>query len=106
MRVRGLIFSFLLLSTTLLVAQTKTPTSASDVLARLAKDYGIEVVWTEPKFPVKLSSGVISGEAAEAESVEAYARLFVPEFRLYPIELVRKTKLKRVVLCTTLAYSG
>jgi hypothetical protein len=74
-------------------------------LEKLAKAYKIEIVATDAKFPVKCSYGTIDGKAADRKAVEAYAALFVPEFNLYPPDLIKRSKLTRVVLCTDLTFA-
>lgn len=74
-------------------------------LERTAKAYKIEIVATDAKFPVKCSYGTIDGKVADRKAVEAYAALFVPEFNLYPPDLIKRSKLKRVVLCTGLMFA-
>lgn len=75
-------------------------------LDAVATRYRIEVVSTGPRFPVALKTGTIDGKAADEGALRAYAPLFVAEFALYPVELVRKARLKRVVLCGELSFAG
>lgn len=72
----------------------------------LVEKYGLQVVTTAPTFPVKMSSGVITGKAADPKALARYLTLFVPEFQLYPADLIRRTKLKRLVFCENLAFAG
>lgn len=74
-------------------------------LEKTATTYKIEIVATDPQFPVKCSYGTIDGKAADRKAVEAYAALLVPEFALYPPEVIKRSKLKRVVLCTDLTFA-
>ncbi|MBY0456729.1 MAG: hypothetical protein K2V38_05295 [Gemmataceae bacterium] len=79
---------------------------AADPLAKLAKTYKLEVVATDPTFPVKTTHGKIEGKAADKKAVAAYTSLLVTEFGLYPTDLVKRTQLKRIVLCDELAFAG
>jgi hypothetical protein len=88
-------------------AQESKP--ASDYLAdlaALARDYKIEVISTDCKFPVQMTTGEIGGAIAEQAAVEAYAPLFLSEFHLYPPSLIEKVGLKKIVLCTDVAFAG
>eukprot|EP00913_Durusdinium_trenchii_P028405 g26633.t1 len=83
--------------------------NAGDVqkqLEKIATDCGIEIVRKNPQFRGKSVSRRITGKEATAEEVARYARLFVPEFSLYPAGFVKRTKLKRIVFCKQLAYGG
>jgi hypothetical protein len=75
-------------------------------LARLAKNYQIEIVTLNPTFPVKNSHGMIDGHVAEDKELRAYAGLFASEFSLYPVEAVKRAQLKRIVLCRELSFAG
>lgn len=77
-----------------------------DALAKLAKTYKIEIVTTAPTFPVQTAHGKIEGKAAGKKDVENYSGLFVAEFGLYPPDLIKRSKLKRVVLCDELSFAG
>jgi hypothetical protein len=75
-------------------------------LEKIAKEYKIEVVAADPRFPVKTVYGAIEGKGAERKETQDYAGLFAPEFSLYPADLVRRAKLERVVLCRELSFGG
>lgn len=75
-------------------------------LGELAARYGIEVVAVAPGFPVRATYGTIDGRAADGDSLERYAGLLAAEFGLYPVALVRRARLRRVVLCEDLAFAG
>jgi hypothetical protein len=87
-------------------AGDETPAVASGELDKIAKEYKIEIVTAEPRFPVKNPHGAIDGKRAEAKALENYAGLFALEFNLYPPALVTRSKLKRVVLCSELSFAG
>lgn len=75
-------------------------------LEKIAAAYALEVVTTDPKFPVATKYGAIDGKSAAKPELEAYALLFAPEFSLYPPELVQRSQLKRIVLCSELSFAG
>lgn len=77
-----------------------------EALAKLAKQFKIEVIAAQPAFPVKTFHGVIQGQAAGDKEWQHYVPLFVFEFSLYPASLVQRSKLKRIVLCRALSFAG
>lgn len=79
---------------------------APEELKKIVTDYKIEIVTAAPRFPVKTTYGNINGKSADRKSLESYAGLFASEFNLYPHELVKRLRLKRVVLCTELSFAG
>ena len=68
--------------------------------------YRIEVITVKPVFPVKLKEGPIDGKPADARDLERYADLFAMEFNLYPPDLIKRTKLKRVIIGIELKFAG
>lgn len=74
-------------------------------LDKIADNYKIEVNKADLSFPVTTTHGKIEGKSADAKAVQEYAALFGPEFTLYPPALVRKSQLKRVVLCCDLSFA-
>lgn len=77
-----------------------------DELAALANRQRVEFVTTNPKFPIKTLHGLIEGKAADSKDMESYLPIFLAEWQLYPPELIRKTGLKRVILCGDLSFAG
>jgi hypothetical protein len=75
-------------------------------LEKIAKTYKIEIVTAEPQFPVRCTYGTIDGKHADRKSLETYVGLFASEFALHPPTLVRRSQLKRVVLCEKLSFAG
>ncbi|AMV31211.1 hypothetical protein VN12_03770 [Pirellula sp. SH-Sr6A] len=75
-------------------------------LASITEKFGVPVVIRDPGFPVRISTGVIDGKESKPERAMQYASIFVPEFSRYPVEFVRRTGLKRIVLCEALSFSG
>lgn len=79
---------------------------APELLERIAKAYSIEVVYTGQVFPVTTRSGEIAGACPSLEVVDQYAPLFAQEFGLYPAELIKAAKLRRIVFCVDLHFAG
>jgi hypothetical protein len=87
-------------------AQSKAKETSFPELEKIAKTYQIEMVAIDAKFPVKTTHGKIDGQNADREEIQSYINLFVPEFSLYPKDLIKRTKLKRIVLCRKLSFAG
>lgn len=87
-------------------AQGKNPKKDADPLPALAKSLQIEIVTLKPTFPVKTANGEINGKAAEATTLERYIPVFAAEFKLYPIELIKQTALKRVIIAAEVSFAG
>ncbi len=68
--------------------------------------FQIEVVAEGSDFPVTPGLKGIASKPADPKAIERYAELFLSEFQIYPPEFVRRTKLKRVVLCRELSWRG
>jgi hypothetical protein len=75
-------------------------------LAKIARIYDIEIVTSAPWFPVQTTHGEIDGQAADVQALEEYSGLFAFEFGLYPVGLVERSQLARVVLCQKLSFDG
>jgi hypothetical protein len=80
--------------------------TAREKLEAVGRAYRLQVDVADPKFPVKCEYGVIGGIRANDRDLASYAELFVPEFSLYPRDLVVRTKLKRLVFCEKLSFDG
>jgi len=109
-RSRGLVAIFvgILIFAGLACATDDPPVAGSQDkdLEEVARQYQIEMITTDVGYPVKTYHGPIAGRAAEEKALQVYIPLFVPEFTLYPPELVKRSGLKRVVLCGDLAFDG
>jgi len=75
-------------------------------LSQLENRFALQLVTSGEPFPVKNSYGPIDGRDASREAIAAYAPLLAGEFGLYPASFVRRSGLKRIVLCTELKFSG
>jgi hypothetical protein len=76
------------------------------VLQKLGDDYQIQMIGMEPEFPVRTTHGMIEGRAATEQALRMYLRWFPDEFRLYPVEAIRNSRLRRVILCAELKFAG
>ena len=78
-------------------------------LDTLARKYGIKVELCRKDFSIRYlgsRSGRIAGKPPDKAEVKAYTPIFLKEFDIYPVDLIRKSKLQRIVLCSGLNYSG
>jgi hypothetical protein len=75
-------------------------------LAQTATNYGIEIVADDLGFPVRTTWGIIDGSTADDGELLRYTKFFVPEFELYPVDIIRRTRIKRVSLCCDLSFAG
>ena len=74
--------------------------------AGIGSKYDIEIVSKSPDFPQNTRWGPIDGQSAAIADLHRYEPLFCQEFSLYPKSLVQKTKLRRIVMCHELKFSG
>ena len=86
-------------------AQKELPSDTDGNLDKLARTYEIEIIKDDPSFPVKTTHGMIDGKSAGEKELREYVNLFAPEFALYPRDLIQRSKLKRVVLCSELSFA-
>lgn len=86
-------------------AAVEPPPSGPPEFARFVAVYKLSVI-VEPRFPISTTYGTIGGNAASAVELADYSDLFIQEFSLYPQDLVRRSNLKRVVLCKELSLDG
>lgn len=87
------------------LAQRETASGRPADLEKVAATYGIQIVTTDPGFPIMTTHGAINGKVADVRELPDYGGLFVREFSLYPRELVERSRLKRVVLCSDLSFA-
>lgn len=78
--------------------------AAADV-APLLRNYGLKVETRGLAFPVRSGGGLIDGADARPEDVESYVRILQDEWYRYPVALVRRTGLKRIVICKDLSFA-
>lgn len=70
----------------------------------MAKKFSIQIVVHNEPFPIKTTYGKIRGKTASRKELRDYIPLFLFEFNLYPTDLVKKTGLKRIILCKELSF--
>jgi hypothetical protein len=87
-------------------AEKEVSADAIAELEKIAKTYKLEIAHADLSFPVKTTYGLITGKSAGKKELQEYAGLFAPEFALYPTDLIRRSQLKRVVLCNDLSFAG
>jgi len=73
--------------------------TATSLARRIAKKYGVEVVWKRQKNPIKTSTNLLWATEADPYHLNAYVPLLASEILLYPPEFVRRSGLKRIILC-------
>lgn len=89
----------------LLVLFQEAPTWVAKI-GDLEKRYGLTVEFADPSFPVKTAHGDITGARAVRRELADYVPIFVEEFSRYPVDFVKKTGVRRIVLCKDLAFAG
>jgi Putative zinc-binding metallo-peptidase len=72
----------------------------------LEEYFSITIVSHGQSSPARTSQGSITFQQASVQDLEGYIPLLVSELGLYPRSLIKKSKLKRIVLCEQLAYAG
>jgi hypothetical protein len=71
-------------------------------LNELATEYGIEIIWDQGPYEDEYPGGRrVARDAAEWE-IELYAPILAEELGLYPIDLVERSGLRRIILCRDL----
>jgi Putative zinc-binding metallo-peptidase len=82
-------------------AVTRDPLAPS-----IEQKYGVKLVLGDYTYPVVTSSGLIRATNAQKVEVDRYHETLSLEFLLYPREFVRRSRLKRIVLCSDLSFEG
>lgn len=75
------------------------------MLEKIANKYDIKIETKIVESSVPTRYGKIEYKSADEKAIENYVPLFVDEFQLYPKELVKNARVKRVVLCTDLSFA-
>jgi hypothetical protein len=104
-RLAAFVFATLILSGTA-NGQGEVSDDARSRLREVATAYRIAIVLADPGLPLKTRYGYIDGKSADPRALERYATLFIHEFTLYPLDLVKRSRLARVALCEGLAFAG
>ena len=104
-------FSGILVPLTLLLSsaacnQGRPPGPTCKELEKIAKAYDIQIVVVDQDFQIRNAHGMIEGKKVDRKEKQIYTDLFAEEFSLYPPDLVRRSQLKQVVLCSDLSFGG
>jgi Putative zinc-binding metallo-peptidase len=85
-----------------------TPPVASvpSVAYLIEEQDGIEVVYSGQDYPVKTYHGPIQAATADPSELDRYWPILAHEFLIYPPSLIKRTRLKRIVLCRDLSFAG
>jgi hypothetical protein len=81
------------------------PPASLSVLSTLSEKYGLQVLTQKSELPATFNHGPIEGQEAAADEVASYAPILSFEWNLYPVDLIKRTRLKRIVLCKDLSYA-
>lgn len=87
-------------------AQSDIPIAPVQDATAISRIYKIEIVSAAAPLHVAMESGKITATVPQADSLTDYFGLFASEFPLYPPDLIDQVKLKRIVLCHELAFTG
>lgn len=72
----------------------------------LARHFHIDIRTSGMTYPVQTAWGPLDGSDAPADAVARYSPLLTVEFGRYPVQLVRRVKLKEIVLLVGLTFRG
>jgi len=76
------------------------------LLDHLQQRYKIDVVVSDEPFRIKMYDSELSGLPPSQSDAEQFTSLLYREISLYPVKLIEKCRLKRVVLCRDFKYRG
>ena len=70
----------------------------------LTQKYGVEIITSDLRFPVAFTGNEsLSGRQASQKALDAYLPILVAEWNLYPVSLIRKVGLRRIIICDGLS---
>lgn len=75
------------------------PGLRQDALTQFGDNYGLTIEVRQADFTDQARGYTVSGKAASPEAVKAYGELWMKEWSLYPADLMKKAKVKRIVFC-------
>lgn len=88
-------------------APPTTPATSSHLTRQqLQQRLNVRIHTTKQDIRVELSTGAVTAAAVSGDQANEYLSMLVREFAVYPPAFVRRTKLKRIVVCQQLAYDG
>lgn len=70
------------------------------------RDYATKVIVQNSEIDVPISGGKISASAAANAGQQRYVQMVIREFRIYPRQFIKAARLKRIVICSKLAFNG
>jgi hypothetical protein len=70
----------------------------------IVEKYGIQIAWKDQAYPVTTHYGMIQAANLDTLELDRYCKLLAQEFLQYPPNLVRRSRLKRIVLCRGLNF--
>jgi hypothetical protein len=79
--------------------------STQSKLDALRRACSIAVQTDNEKFPAYNNHGRIDGANPDAASLKNYLPMFVEEFSLYPPECIKRSDLKKVIVCKSLRFA-
>lgn len=82
----------------LLIATTAVGETPREKLARLAADYGIEIQVLDRDTNIQRDGYNVTGKPVSDELLTEYEPMFEREWRRYPVSLMAKVHLKRIVI--------
>jgi hypothetical protein len=104
-----LVGPLLLMASTALFGTIQTPPADPPArpadLRNLSEKYGLQILTQPSEFPAAFNHGPIEGREATPEEVAWYGPILASEWNLYPVDLIKRTRLKRLVLCKDLSYA-
>ena len=84
-----------------------TPIVSDQPLERtIEQKYGVRLVLGDHKYPIATSHGLIQATDVNRVDLDRYRKILDEEFLVYPEEFVRRSRLKRIVLCRGLSFNG
>ena len=78
----------------------------STALVKFERFYGIRCVTSEVDFRVTTAHGQIDGRSASPKDVASYVPILMAEWKIYPADLIARTRLRQIVMCSGLAFAG
>jgi hypothetical protein len=75
------------------------------VLPAIEHKYGIEVLENQ-RYPVTTYHGLIRATNAETAELDRYRKILAQEIQRYPRDLIRQSRLRRIILCRDLSFDG
>lgn len=81
------------------------PADGRSTVDLFEQDYSVDVTLQDCEIDVPISGGRITAAAASTTG-QRYQQLMIREFRIYPRAFLKASQLKRIVICSKLAFNG